>query len=62
MIYCCSCCKYVFVRDRHPVHCPDCGMEYIRYATKEEADEYIGYQKEFHPDEWQKMVPFAAAG
>lgn len=44
------------------MYCPDCGKEYIRYATKKEIDEYIGYQKEFYPDRWRKMVPAAAAG
>lgn len=62
MVYCCSSCRYVFERDSQPMYCPDCGKEYIRYATKAEIDEYIGYQKEFYPDRWKKMVPVAAAG
>ncbi len=44
------------------MYCPDCGKEYIRYATKEEIDEYIGYQKEFYPEKAQKMLPASIAG
>ncbi len=62
MIYCCSTCKYVFERSTFPMYCPDCGKEYIRYATKEEIDEYIGYQKEFYPEKAQKMLPASIAG
>ena len=61
MIYCCSTCRYVFERERQPVHCPDCGKEYIRYATKKEIDEYMSFQREFYPDRWKKAEPVAAA-
>lgn len=33
MIYCCSNCRYVFEEDAEPGYCPDCGKDYIRYAT-----------------------------
>ena len=47
MIYCCSNCRYVFEEDAEPGYCPDCGKDYIRYATGKEIQEYLEYQKEF---------------
>ncbi|MBQ9614619.1 MAG: hypothetical protein IJV14_18830 [Lachnospiraceae bacterium] len=56
MIWCCSSCRYVFERENEPMYCPDCGKEYIRYASKSEREEYFRYQREFYPEKLQKIA------
>ena len=62
MMYCCSNCRYVFKGSREQRYCPDYGKEYIRHATKKEIDEFIGFQREYHPEEWPEADVILAAG
>ena len=62
MIYCCSNCRYVFEEDAEPGYCPDCGKDYICYATGKEIQEYLEYQKEFYPEKVIRPVVMVQAG
>lgn len=62
MIYCCGNCRYVFERDTEPKYCPDCGKDYIRYATGKEIQEYLEFQREFYPEKQIKPAIMMQAG
>ena len=62
MMYCCSSCKYVFQGSKEQRYCPDCGKEFIRYATRAEIAEFVGFQREYHPKEWPEADVILAAG
>jgi len=61
MIYHCNACRFTFQRFSPTRCCPDCGKENIRYATKEERDEFRRYQEEFDREERMMRRPMQAA-
>ncbi|MBO6149051.1 MAG: hypothetical protein J6O55_06915 [Lachnospiraceae bacterium] len=56
MVYTCKKCKFMFDRKGYVERCPDCGSENIRSATKQEQEEFEGYQKEFNTDNNQGQI------
>ena len=48
MIYTCKKCRFMFEGKGYVEHCPDCGSDELRSATKAEQAEYRMYQEEFN--------------
>ena len=44
-LYTCESCRYTFCYPLKMSHCPDCGKEAVRLATKEEEEDYESMQK-----------------
>ena len=43
----CNKCKYTFCTEEESERCPDCRKKDIRFASKEEIEQYLKFREEF---------------